>query len=62
MADKTDREVGVTFAEGVLQDIASLTAASDDDTPAQAAELDALKRRIASLLLECEANPYTAAG
>jgi hypothetical protein len=31
MADETDREVRVTFAEGVREDIASLTAASDDD-------------------------------
>ena len=59
MADETDREVRVTFAEGVREDIASLTAASDDDDPARAAQIDALKRRIATLLLECKANPYT---
>jgi hypothetical protein len=59
MSDQTDREVSVAFAEGVLEDIASLTAASDDDTPGQAAELEALKRRIATLLLECKANTYT---
>jgi len=59
MADETDREVRVTFAEGVREDIASLTAASDHDDPARAAQIDALKRRIATLLLECKANPYT---
>ena len=59
MADETDREVRVTFAEGVREDIASLTAASDHDAPARAAQIDALKRRIATLLLECKANPYT---
>ncbi len=59
MADETDREVRVTFAEGEREDIASLVAASDDDDAAHAAEIDALKRRIAKLLLECKANPYT---
>jgi hypothetical protein len=59
MADETDREVRVTFAEGVREDIVSLTAASDDDDPAHAAQIDPLKRRIATLLLECKANPYT---
>lgn len=59
MADETDREGRVTFAEGVREDIASLIALSEDDGPAQAAQIEALKRRIATLLLECEANPYT---
>ena len=48
----------VTFAEGVREDIASLIAASDDDDAAHTAQIDALKRRIAKLLLECKANPY----
>jgi hypothetical protein len=30
MADEADREVRVTFAEGVREDIASLTATSDE--------------------------------
>jgi hypothetical protein len=59
MVGETDREVRVTFAEGVREDIASLTAASDHDDPARAAQIDALKHRIATLLLECKANPYT---
>jgi hypothetical protein len=59
MVGETDREVRVTFAEGVREDIANLTAASDHDDPARAAQIDALKRRIATLLLECKANPYT---
>ena len=59
MADETDREVRVTFAEGVREDIASLTATSDEDEAAHRVQIDALKRRIATLLLECKANPYT---
>ncbi|MGO9249522.1 MAG: hypothetical protein ACLP7W_13210 [Solirubrobacteraceae bacterium] len=58
MADETDREVRVTFAEGVREDIASLIAASDDDDAAHTADIDTLKRRIAKLLVECKANPY----
>jgi hypothetical protein len=59
MADEADREVRVTFAEGVREDIASLTATSDEDDAAHRVQIDALKRRIATLLLECKANPYT---
>ena len=59
MADGADREVRVTFAEGVREDIASLTATSDEDDAARRVQIDALKRRIATLLLECKANPYT---
>jgi hypothetical protein len=59
MADEADREVRVTFAEGVREDIASLTAISDEDDAAHRVQIDALKRRIATLLLECKANPYT---
>jgi hypothetical protein len=54
MSGKADRGVPVTFAEGVRDDIASLVAGTDDE----AAELLALKRRIAELLVECKANPY----
>jgi hypothetical protein len=59
MADGADREVQVTFAEGVREDIASLTVTSDEDDAARRSQIDALKRRIATLLLECKANPYT---
>jgi hypothetical protein len=50
----SDASVRVTFAEGVRTDIASLI--SQVQMPDR--ELDALKRRIAQLLLECQANPY----
>ena len=50
--------VQVVTAEGVKEEIAELTAASDEDGPAKRAEAEALKRRIAELFLECEDNPY----
>jgi hypothetical protein len=50
-------EVRVTFADGVRDDVASLTAAHADE-PSRRAEIEALKRRIAELLVECRANPY----
>jgi hypothetical protein len=56
MSRKADREVPVTFAEGVRDDVASLVASADDE--AGASELLALKQRIAELLVECKANPY----
>jgi hypothetical protein len=46
--------VQVTFAEGVKDEIVELT----ESTAGQRAEVDALKRRIAGLLLECQGNPY----
>ncbi len=56
MSGKADRGVPVTFADGVHDDVASLVASTDDE--AGASELDALKQRIAELLVECKANPY----
>lgn len=50
--------VPVTFARGVLDDVAELTAASPSDEPEQTAEVEALKLRIAELLVECKANPF----
>jgi hypothetical protein len=52
MSEKAGRGVPVTFADGVREDVASLVANVEDDA------LDALKRRIAELLIECKANPY----
>jgi hypothetical protein len=52
MSHGRDREVHVTFADGVRDDVASLVASSS------ANDTEALKRRIAELLLECRANPY----
>lgn len=51
-------DVRVVTAEGVKEEIAELTAASDGDDSARRAEIEALKRRIAELFLECESNPY----
>jgi hypothetical protein len=55
MSRERDREVQVTFADGVRDDVASLVASSPavSDT-----EVEALGRRIAELLVECKANPY----
>lgn len=48
----------VTFAEGVRDDVASLITSSTADKKIGKAEIDALKLRIAELLVECRANPY----
>jgi len=54
----TAPEVKVELAEGVRGDIAELTAIPVDADPKQREDVDALKRRIAELFLECERNPY----
>jgi hypothetical protein len=51
-------EVKVELAEGVKGDIAELTVLSARATEADRAEVDSLKRRIAELFSECEANPH----
>lgn len=51
-------DVQVVTAEGVKEEIAELTATSDGDDAARRAEIEALKRRIAELFLECEGNPH----
>jgi len=50
--------VQVTFAEGVKDEIAELTAISPDGAAVGRAEVEGLKRRIAALFLECQDNPY----
>ncbi len=50
-------EVPVTFAEGVRDDVASLVTSTTDEKAGKS-ESEALKRRIAELLIECKANPY----
>jgi len=50
--------VQVVTAEGVKEEIAELTAASEDDDPTRGKEIDALKLRIAELFVACEDNPY----
>lgn len=56
MTDNTPATVGVTFAKGVLDDVAELTTVAGDSD--QADEAEALKRRIAKLLVECKGNPF----
>jgi hypothetical protein len=58
MSVESSGEVPVTFAKGVLDDVAELTATSPSDGPKQTAEVEALKLRIAELLVECKANPF----
>lgn len=58
MTDKAPGTVGVTFAKGVLDDVAELTASATDNDQATEEEADALKRRIAELLVECKSNPF----
>ncbi len=58
MTDKAPGTVGVTFAKGVLDDVAELTTVADDSGQADKEEAEALKRRIAELLVECKDNPF----
>jgi hypothetical protein len=50
--------VPVAFAEGVLDDVRELTAISLEDDREYAAGAEALKQRIAELLVECKGNPF----
>lgn len=58
MTDKAPGTVGVTFAKGVLDDVAELTTVADGSSEADKDEAEALKRRIAELLVECKGNPF----
>jgi hypothetical protein len=59
VTDEVAREgVPVTFAKGVLDDVADLTATVAEDDQARKDEAEALKRRIAELLVECKGNPF----
>ncbi len=58
MADDASGGVPVTFAKGVLDDVAEVTATVAEDDQARKDEAEALKRRIAELLVECKANPF----
>jgi len=55
---ETAPEVPVALGQGVKGDIAELTTLPTRATEADRAEIDALKRRIAALFLECETNPH----
>ena len=50
--------VPVTFANGVLDDVRELTAICAENDREYAAEVEALKQRIAVLLVECKGNPF----
>lgn len=50
--------VGVTLAKGVLDDVAELTTVAADSDEVGKVEAEALKRRIAELLVECKSNPF----
>lgn len=56
MSAEPSGAVPVTFAEGVLDDVRKLTAVSSGSDQEHAAEAEALKQRIAGLLVECK-NP-----
>lgn len=58
MNDEAPGKVLVTFAKGVLDDVAELTATVTEDDQARKDEAEALKRRIAELLVECKGNPF----
>lgn len=58
MGGETASGVRVELADGVKGDIAELTALPADAGAVERAEVEALKRCIASLFLECEANPH----
>ncbi|HET7486131.1 MAG TPA: hypothetical protein VFJ64_12250 [Solirubrobacterales bacterium] len=58
MTDAAAGEVPVTFAKGLLDDVAELTATTAEDSQAIKDEAEALKLRIAELLVECKGNPF----
>jgi hypothetical protein len=54
--EATREGVPITFAKGVLDDVADLTATAVDDDQTRKDEAEALKRRVAELLVECKGN------
>lgn len=58
MTEKASGKVPVTFAKGVLDDVAELTATTNEDDHVGKDEAEALKQRIAELLVECKGNPF----
>jgi hypothetical protein len=58
MSEQTVRGVPVTLTAGIRDDVASLIATPEGSDKVRASDIDALKRRIAELLVECRANPY----
>lgn len=58
MTDEAPGKVRVTFAKGVLDDVAELTATTAESDRGEKDEAEALKRRIAELLVDCKGNPF----
>jgi hypothetical protein len=58
MTDEAPAKVRVTFAKGVLDDVAELTTTTVESDQGSKDEVEALKRRIAELLVECKGNPF----
>jgi hypothetical protein len=58
MTEKVSGKVPVTFAKGLLDDVAELTATTNEDDQVGKDEAEALKQRIAELLVECKDNPF----
>jgi hypothetical protein len=58
MTDAAAGEVPVTFANGLLDDVAELTATTAEGSQSAKDEAEALKLRIAELLVECKGNPF----
>jgi hypothetical protein len=58
MTDETPGKVPVTFAKGLLDDVAELTATAAEDDQVRKDDAEALKQRIAELLVECKGNPF----
>jgi hypothetical protein len=58
MTPDASGEVAVTFAKGVIDDVAEVTTVASEDDRSRKDEAEALKRRIAELLVECRGNPF----
>ena len=58
MTNAAAGKVPVTLAKGLLDDVAELTATTAEDDQTTIDEAEALKRRIAELLVECKGNPF----
>ncbi|MET0305529.1 MAG: hypothetical protein ABW196_04775 [Solirubrobacterales bacterium] len=60
MTDKAPGKVAVTFAKGVLDDVAELTATTAESDRADKEEAEALKRRSPSYWSNAKATPSPA--
>ncbi|HEY6145765.1 MAG TPA: hypothetical protein VIV13_05780 [Solirubrobacterales bacterium] len=58
MGGDTAPDIKVELADGVKGDVSELTALSVKVAETDRVEVESLKRRIAGLFLECQANPH----